>query len=188
MASSTPTYSSGERRHGPTWGGWEMFLRSQTFLAIEEIERLLPCYSHHFKEWRPCFSRKKVHQLHLHSLLRIPLQRQRSWEESTLCWKAWKNRGDMPEAQASKAALLLDGEEEEGLKWEEEGEGEKRKSWLSLRPVQSRRAAAGSGAETLPGGCCRVPGPPRGSSWHQGTLTITLKWYLAFYLPFATSL
>lgn len=54
-------------------------------------------------------------------------KRQRSWEESTLCWKVWKNRRDMPEAQVSKAALLLDKGWEEALKWKEEGEGERRR-------------------------------------------------------------
>ena len=75
LASSTSMYSAGERRHELTWGGWETFLRSQTFLAIKKIKWLLSCYNHHFKEWRTCFSRKKVHQLHLHLLLRIPLQK-----------------------------------------------------------------------------------------------------------------
>lgn len=101
-------------------------------------------------------------------LLRIPLQRERSWEESTLCWKEWKNRGDTPEAQASKAALLLDREEEEGLKWKEEGERERRKSWLSLRPVGSRTAAAGAGLRPCRGVAAGYRSLPRARAGTKG--------------------
>lgn len=75
LTSSTFMHSSGERWHEPTWGGWETFLRSQTFLTIKEIEKLLSCYNHRFKQWWPCFSREKVHQLYLPWLLRLPLQK-----------------------------------------------------------------------------------------------------------------
>lgn len=57
----------------------------------------------------------------------------------------------MPEAQVSKATLLLDEGWGEGLKRKEKGEIERRRQ-IFLSSVQGRRAAAGSGAESLPGG------------------------------------